>query len=130
VIITDIAALVPQVPALLRETYMFMRWSVGQHMNHETTDDDWDDEFEAGEMPLSMHEAGRVALEFIMVGRLTKDKPEEFREMMSTVVEEIDCPQHAIDVVMTLASMVNTLAEDDDLLHFGQHILHEEAARL
>lgn len=127
--IKAIVSLVPQLPSLLRETFKFMQWSIGQHLSQVPEDYDEDDEFVEFAEPLTMNEAGRIALEFIMVGRLTQHKPEEFREMMSEVVDGVDNPQHAIDVIMTLAGMVNVLADDDDLQHFGEHILHNEAAQ-
>lgn len=127
-VITDAISVARILVTVAQETIAFASWDYHEIMGRQFGDDTLEldtDEIE----PLSAQEAGRLALEFVMTGRVTKGDARQFQQMMGKVVEEIDSPQHAVDVIMSLAGMVNVLAEDDDLAHFGEHILASEATR-
>ena len=121
--VTQVFHTIGVLPELLSETLGFLRWNYTEHMGN-GLDDDCGHEHD---MPLEPHESGRLALEFVMVGRVAGQDPAEFQALMGAVVDEVITPQIAIDVIMALAGMTNALASDEDLAHFGEHILNHEA---
>jgi len=125
--ITDITRTIAIIPDVVREAVQFSAWNYGRLMAELSGENELDDDDEGEGNPLPLHEAGRIALEFVMVGRMNKDRPKEFQAMMEGVIPEVDSPQHAIDVIMSLSGMVNVLAEDEDLARFGQFILAHES---
>jgi hypothetical protein len=112
-------------PELVRSTVDFAKWRHGNLLSI-LNDPNEEGEDEEETEPFTPHAAGRIALEFVMTGRITQNDPKEFRSLMEEVLEEVDSPQHAVDIIMSLAGMVNALAEDEDLAHFGEHILANE----
>lgn len=78
-------------------------------------------------LPLEPWEAGRVAMEMVMVSRNSRRDPGAYLPGMKRVVDEIEHPQHMTDVALSLASMVTVLAKDEDMARFGTYILHHES---
>lgn len=123
------------IPELVRDTLGFARWDYGQLLSvlnlrdhHEHgVDDDEDFVPEPEDIPLLMHISGRIALELVMITRATRENHDKFHRMMNDVMPAIDSPQHAMDVVLSLAGMVAVLADEDDLSRFGETILQAEA---
>ena len=76
--------------------------------------------------PLPPHEAGRVALEMVMVMRGSRERPQQYHPMMHQIFEGLEGPQQVVDVALSLTGMVAVLAKDEDLTRFGEFILRHE----
>ena len=109
-------------PSLAHDAYEYIQFCYESYLAQ--SDDDEEESEES--TPMSPHAAGRIALEVTMIGRSTQGKPAEFQSMIGTIVPQIDSPQRAMDVILSLAGMVNVLADDDDLERFGKFILAHE----
>lgn len=84
------------------------------------------DEAPDGFTPMPQHEAGRVALEMVMVMRGSREDPGQFHPMMRQIFADLDGPQQVVDVALSLTGMVAVLAKEDDLTRFGEFILRHE----
>lgn len=85
-----------------------------------------DDEPDTFNTPLPPHEAGRVALEMVMVMRSSRENPGQYQPMMRQIFADLDGPQQVIDVALSLTGMVAVLAREEDLTRFGEFILKHE----
>lgn len=115
------------IPELIRDSLGYAKWSYAQLMagNHE--DPDMDELLSEGNEPWLPWQSGRRALEILMLIRTHREFPEGHNEAMHSAIEDIDSPQHAMDIVMALASMLNHLASDEDVEAFGRALAEAEA---
>jgi len=114
-------------PELARDTLGFARWDYGHLLSIFDRDREWEeDDLDPADEPLPVTTSARLALELVMIARATKGNPDAFHKLVNDVAPSIQSPQHAMDVTMAMAGMVSALADDDDLLRFGETILHHE----
>jgi hypothetical protein len=112
----ELFTIITRIPELARDAVGFTKWNIA----HGTEEDN---DFV---MPMAQHEAARVAMEMVMVLRTNKGNSAAFNAGMDAATEQIDSPQHAFDVALSLAGMVAVLADDDDLQRLGTYILKHE----
>lgn len=120
-------------PEVIRDTLGFAQWDLDHLLSGE--DESEDDEPSAGEL-LDMDDAtrpwepwvsGRRALELTMLVRTQQEHPRENHEALHRAVDDLDTPQHAVDVVMALASMLAHILDDEEVEMFGRSLVEAEA---
>ena len=119
-------------PELIRDTLAYAQFAYGEMLSREVGDDG---ELSVGEL-LDMDDAtrpwepwvsGRRALELTMLVRTQQQYPRETHEALHKAVDDLDTPQHAVDVVMALASMLAHVLDEDEVQMFGQSLVEAEA---
>lgn len=113
-------------PDLIRQTAAFARWNFGDLLSPETTEDCGHDH-SSDEEPLLPWEAGRLALEITTLIRSHRDFPKGHHEAMQRVIDDLDSPQHSVDVVLALASMFSHVVSDEDIVMFREGLMDAEA---
>lgn len=114
------------IPELVRDSLGYAQWSYAQLMAN-LGEDGHDEELPERDQPWQPWQAGRRALEFTMLVRSGREFPDGHHEAIHLAVDDIDSPQHAMDVVMALANMLSHLASDDDIAAFGKALAEAEA---
>lgn len=104
---------------LLTSAAKYTVWHATKHLRGDDVHD--------GPVPtMSRSEAGRVAMEMVMVTRNSRQDPNSYQSMMEAIFNDLDSPESLIDVSLALASMVSVVAKDDDLTQFSAFILRHE----
>ena len=120
------------IPELLRNTSAFVEWNFPVLIARVTADSDklaellGEDEDEASE-PLPPWQAGRLALEITTLIRGHHEFPSGHRDAMNHAVRDVDSTQHAVDLIMALASMFAHVVSDEQIEMFSRTLVEAEA---
>ena len=129
--IDTVLATIRMLPRLVPDTLAYAQFAWGEMMNGI----DEDVELTIDEM-LGMADAtqpwepwvsGRRALELTMLVRTQQEHPKENHAALHAAVDDLDTPQHAVDVVMALASMLAHVLDDEEVAMFGRSLVEAEA---
>lgn len=138
--ITTITRTVALVPELIRDTISYMAWSRARLLDSMADSDSnveallhaIDDEEPVGghdpeHDPLKPWQAARLGLEFVMLVRSHEQFEEDFHRTIEDAIECVDSPQHAVDVILAMANMLDAVVTDDDIEKFGKALMLAEA---
>lgn len=126
--ISTVTQTIAVLPEVIRDSLGFAQWDIGQmiaQLNGEVESDDHDHMHSIE--PLHPWQAGRIALEITMLIRSHREFPEGHHEAMHRAVEDIDNPQHSVDVLLAMGSMLAHVASDEQIAEFGSSLTEAEA---
>lgn len=134
--VATITRTVALVPELIRDTLTYMVWSRARLLDSLGDSDASvtallhaidDEEPEGAPLPLKPWQAARLGLEFLMLVRSHEQFEDDFHRGIDEAIECVDSPQHAVDVILAMANMLDAVVDDEDIAKFGLALARAEA---